>query len=650
MKAILLKSLNIENFKGIKELRIDFNNITNVFGENATGKTSIFDAFTWVMFDKDSKNRSVFEIKPLDKQNKVIRGLVTTVTAVLEVNNKEIKLTKKYEEKWTRKRGESEATFTKNETTYMINDTPIKKSEYVKEVAEIANEEQFKLLTNPYFFSNELNWKKGRELILNVCGDITTEQIIESNKDLTLLITEFEKENNIDKIIKNRKAIKNNLSKEKEEIPVRVNECNKSMYDIDFEEIEAQLKAKKADLEAIEDMLLSGTKANEQILKDKEKIFELKQETQSIKQSASEKGNKKRNELLKEKDELKYNIKNLRNNLVYLERDNELKETLKKRAIEKTTNLRDKWTKKSQETLDLSVIQTECPTCKRPLDLEDIEEKKKEMLDNFNLNKAKELKEIAELGKSKNDDVELFNTEIERLKVDINKTLEEIQEKAVLLDKIKKELENTKSTEIYSTDEEKRLTEISVEIKELEEKINNKDADKNIDGLKENKKKLTGEIELLNKELAKRDINKELLDRKEQLLNKEKELGIELAHQEKILNLCEMFIKTKVSLLESNISSKFKNVTFKLFKEQINGGIEETCEALVDGVPFSNVNTAGQINGGLDIINTLSNHFGVKMPIFIDNRESVNDLIDIDSQVINLIVSNDNPLKIEGAN
>lgn len=650
MKVILLKSLDIENFKGVKELHIDFNNVTNVFGENATGKTSIFDAFTWVMFDKDSKNRSVFEIKPLNSNNKVIRGLVTTVTAVLEVNNKEIKLTKKYEEKWTRKRGESEATFTKNETTYMINDTPIKKSEYVKEIAEIADEDQFKLLTNPYFFSNELNWKKGRELILNVCGDITTEQIIESNKDLTLLITEFEKENNIDKIIKNRKATKNNLSKEKEEIPVRINECDRGMYDVDFKEIEAQLNAKKADLEGIEDMLLSGTKANEQILKDKEKVFELKQEIQSIKQSASERGNKKRNELISEKDELQYNIKNLRNNLVYLERDNELKETLKKRAIEETTNLRDKWTKKSQETLDLSTIQTECPTCKRALETSDIEEKKKEMLDNFNLNKSKELKEIAALGKSKNDDIELFNTEIERLRLDVNKTLEEIQEKAILLDKIKKELENTKSTEIYLVEEENRLTQISVEIKELEEKINNKDADKNIDELKENKKKLAIEIELLNKELAKRDINKELLNRKEQLLAKEKELGIELAHQEKILNLCELFIKTKVSLLESNISSKFKNVTFKLFKEQINGGIEETCEALINGVPFSNVNTAGQINGGLDIINTLSNHFEVKMPIFIDNRESVNTLIDIDSQVINLVVSNDNPLKIEGVN
>ncbi|MDV9655434.1 DUF2813 domain-containing protein [Clostridioides difficile] len=650
MKAILLKSLNIENFKGIKELRIDFNNITNVFGENATGKTSIFDAFTWVMFDKDSKNRSVFEIKPLDKQNKVIRGLVTTVTAVLEVNNKEIKLTKKYEEKWTRKRGESEATFTKNETTYMINDTPIKKSEYVKEIAEIANEEQFKLLTNPYFFSNELNWKKGRELILNVCGDITTEQIIESNKDLTLLITEFEKENNIDKIIKNRKAIKNNLSKEKEEIPVRVNECNKSMYDIDFEEIEAQLKAKKADLEAIEDMLLSGTKANEQILKDTEKVFELQQERLKITHLATERGNKKRNELINEKEKLKHNVQMLRNNLIYSEEKRKTKENSRDKLVEETNNLRNEWSKKSQETLDLSTIQTECPTCKRPLEVHDIEAKKQEMLDNFNLNKAKELKGIGVLGKSKGEEVEKLNIEIEQLQLDEKEALKEIQEKTVLIDKIKKELESTKSTEVYSLDEENRLVEIDAEIKELEEKINNKDDNKNIDELKENKKKLAVEIELLNKELAKRDINKELLDRKEQLLNKEKELGIELAHQEKILNLCELFIKTKVSLLESNISSKFKNVTFKLFKEQINGGIEETCEALINGVPFSNANTAGQINGGLDIINTLSKHFEIKMPIFVDNRESVNTLIDIDSQVINLVVSNDNPLKIEGVN
>ncbi|KAK2237332.1 hypothetical protein XC29_18125 [Clostridioides difficile] len=650
MKAILLKSLDIENFKGVKELHINFENVTNVFGENATGKTSIFDAFTWVMFDKDSKNRSVFEIKPLDKQNKVIRGLVTTVTAVLEVNNKEIKLTKKYEEKWTRKRGESEATFTKNETTYMINDTPIKKSEYVKEIAEIADEDQFKLLTNPYYFSNELNWKKAREVILNVCGDITTEQIIETKQELTPLITEFEKENNIDKIIKNRKATKNNLSKEKEEIPVRINECNERIYDIDFEEIEVQLNAKKSDLEVIEDELLNGTKSNEQILKDKEKVFELKQEIQSIKQSASERGNKKRNELINEKEGLNYNVQTLRNNLMYLERDRKLKENSRDKLVEETNSLRNEWSKESQTMLNLSTVQTECPTCKRPLEANDIEEKKKEMLDNFNLNKAKVLKEIGTLGKSKGEEVERLNTEIEQLQLDEKEALKEIQEKAVLIDKIKKELENTKSTEIYSADEEKRLVEIDTEIKELEEKINNKEDDKNIDELKENKRKLTVEIELLNKELAKRDINKELLGRKEELLEKEKELGIELAHQEKILNLCELFIKTKVSLLESNISSKFKNVTFKLFKEQINGGIEETCEALVDGVPFSNVNTAGQINGGLDIINTLSNHFVVKMPIFIDNRESVNTLIDIDSQIINLVVSNDNPLKIEGVN
>lgn len=151
----------------------------------------------------------------------------------------------------------------------------------------------------------------------------------------------------------------------------------------------------------------------------------------------------------------------------------------------------------------------------------------------------------------------------------------------------------------------------------------------------------------MNKTLAKEGLNKDLEIRKQELLDEEKELGIEIAKQEKTLMLCELFIKTRVNMLESNINSKFKNVRFKLFDIQVNGGVNETCEALINGVPFSNANTAGQINAGLDIIDTLSKHFGVQAPIFIDNRESVNELIDIDSQIINLVVTKDNPLKIE---
>jgi len=102
--------------------------------------------------------------------------------------------------------------------------------------------------------------------------------------------------------------------------------------------------------------------------------------------------------------------------------------------------------------------------------------------------------------------------------------------------------------------------------------------------------------------------------------------------------MIEEFIKTKVDMIESKINSKFKVVNFKLFKTQINGGIDEVCEALVKGVPYADVNTAGKINAGLDIIKTMSKHYGFKAPIFIDNRESVTEIEEIETQIINLIV------------
>ena len=111
--------------------------------------------------------------------------------------------------------------------------------------------------------------------------------------------------------------------------------------------------------------------------------------------------------------------------------------------------------------------------------------------------------------------------------------------------------------------------------------------------------------------------------------------------------LCESFIRTKVDMLEGKINAKFKNVNFKLFETQVNGGLNEICEVLVNGVPFNEANLGGKINGGLDIINTLCDHYNVYAPIFIDNRESITKIIDVKSQVINLVVVKDLKLTIE---
>lgn len=326
--------------------------------------------------------------------------------------------------------------------------------------------------------------------------------------------------------------------------------------------------------------------------------------------------------------------------------DKKLKENEKNNILKEIESLRKQWFEKNEETINLDSIITECPTCKRAFDHDDIESKKQELVENFNLNKANKLKEINLLGKSKKEenekidfDIKELDTKISSLKVEFDNRLKEIRFK-------ESKVKQFKAEPVYSEIDIESIEKLNLKLKTLENEIS-LPIDSSDDSLKIEKKSMLQDINELNKILAKKELNKDLEIRKQQLLQEEKELGIEIAKQEKIVMLCEEFIKSRVNLLESNINNKFNNVTFKLFDIQVNGGVDETCEALVNGVPFSNANTAGQINAGLDIINTLSNHFDVQAPIFIDNRESINKLINIDSQIVNLVVSKDNPLKIE---
>lgn len=308
--------------------------------------------------------------------------------------------------------------------------------------------------------------------------------------------------------------------------------------------------------------------------------------------------------------------------------------------------LRAEFSNKQQENLDTSSIETECPTCKRAFETNDIEAKRQELLENFNLNKSKVLKDIQAKGIAAKEKVEKITLELDEINKKSTELLGIIQEKNMKVSQIKSEIEKLKVEAVYLDTDKQALESLNKDIAELEAKISNPN-DTNVEELRAKKREVINQINELNKTLAKEELNKDLEVRKQELLDEEKELGVEIAKQEKIVMLCELFIKTRVNMLESNINSKFKNVKFKLFKEQVNGGIDETCEALVNGVPFSNANTAGQINAGLDIIDTLSKHFNVQAPIFIDNRESVNNLIEIDSQIINLVVTKDNPLKIQ---
>jgi DNA repair protein SbcC/Rad50 len=642
-KEIVLKRLSLKNFKGIKELTVDFSKVTSIYGENATGKTTLFDSFMWLMFDKDSQDRSSFEIKTLDSNNNVIHGLEHQVSGILSIDARDITLTKIYKEKWTKKRGEAERELTGHETLYYIDEVPVKKSEYQEKVSSIVNEQLFKLISNPLYFSINMKWQDRRKVLLDIIGDITPDRIINYRSDLrpldALLV-----DKDIDTLKKSIQSRKRKLNEDIKSLPYRIDELHNSIKEYDFEALEIQKNFIVSGIKAIEEQLADSSKVNEESLKVKQKLFELKSKYQDLQHKAIAEAEKPMKEIERKiqqntSDLYKHNSKiNIKSSQI------DSKRSLVTTYQNEMAALREEWGRINQEALNIPEDSFICPTCQRPFEEHDIEHKKDEMLQNFNSNKAVRLRRIQEQGKAFKEKAEKLNNEIAALET-------EIQECESIVESFKNtiaELENSKANlNVNTITETTELHDLGIEIRALEEKLQQPVTAGNNYELKSKKIQLERELLDIDQQLFYKERNKESKERIAQLMDDEKALAQQIAALEGQEFLCEEFVKTKVELLESSINSKFKFVSFKLFDTQVNGGLTETCEALIDGVPFSNANTASQINAGMDIINALCDYYSVLAPVFIDNRESINNLIETDSQVINLIVSKDKTLRIE---
>ncbi|MBB6696272.1 AAA family ATPase [Clostridium algidicarnis] len=641
MKHIELKSLKLKNFKGIKDLKIDFSRVTNIYGENATGKTTIADSFMWLLFDKDSKDRSTFDIKTLDSNNQPIHGLEHEVTGTLNIDGKDIELSKIYKEKWTKKRGEAEKELTGHETLYSIDEVPVKKKEYQDKISSLIDENLFKLITNPLYFSTNMKWQDRRKSLLEVIGDLTDEEVINYKSDLKPL-GELLVEKDIDTLKKSVQAKKRRLNDELKAIPIRIDEANNSIQDLDFEALEFEKRGIVSAIKSVEEQLLDSSKVNEATLKERDNLYKLKEELQRLEHEAKADIKKPLRDIEIKISNHRAEISQLENEKFYKEKRLSVIKISIKDFKEEMIRLRSQFGEVNKKVLEINENEFICPTCKREFETEDIEVKKQEMIENYNQNKSDALRNIQSEGVGYRKEVEKLSLEVSKIEEDLKSLELKIVAEKNSLEDLEKFKVNFKPVMI----ETQQMKSLKDEIEALEIKLQQPISVNNTD-LKNKKHQLETELDEVNKKLNYKDTNEKLKQRMKELQEGERRLAQQIAQLEGQEYLCEEFIKAKVELLESSINSKFKFVSFKLFNSQVNGGIEETCEALIDGVPFGNANTASQINAGLDIINTLCSHYGVQAPIFIDNRESVNQLIETNSQVINLIVSRDKNLKVE---
>lgn len=640
---IKIYNLKLKNFKGIKELEIVFNGQdTNIYGKNATGKTTIFDAFKWLFFDKDSNDRKDFNIKTLDENNNPIHFLEHEVEATLIIDGQDITFKKMFKEKWVKRRGQEQQEFAGHETSYWIDEVPIKKKDYEEKINSIIPENLFKLITDPSFFNNQMSWKERRELLINISGtDITDETILNSNEQFEIL-----KENLEGRTIEDyRKVLAakiKELNNEKEKIPIRIDELTKTLitdHNINYEDLENEKNMCNEELQKIElEMTDIQTRAKEN-MKKADQLAIAKNELNNLKfRLEVEHSDKYSSEAIKLNNEKSLIESKIRNNNQTI---NDLQiqiDTDKKRKQE----LYKKWDEINNTKLEFDPNSFICPTCKREYETEKIEEMKQQFVDNFNTHKDNEKQAINKEGKSINARIEENTKKIETLLAEteqFNKNLEEINLKIL-------EYEKDKPSETFDVTALPQYQEKLKEIEKLEEIVNNL-VSEDITEIQNKKSSIIEQINNIDKQLNERVVQEKTKTRIEELEKEEENIAHKIQELEAQQYQIEEFTKTKVELLENAINSNFEIVQFKLFDTQINGGLIECCDTLVNGVPFADVNNAHKIIAGLDIIKTLSKFYNITAPIFIDNRESINELCNIDAQVISLIVTEDPELRIE---
>ncbi|EHC6300227.1 AAA family ATPase [Listeria monocytogenes] len=646
MKTIKLLKIRLENFKGIKELEIDFqDNNTSIYGANASGKTTILDAFTWLLFDKDSTNKKDFAIKTLDTEGNVIHKLNHVVTAVIDVDGEQVELSKKYMEKWTKSRGKLEQELTSHTTEYYIDEIKKKANEYKSFISELLDEELFKLITNPLYFNEQFDWKKRRAMLIKIAGDVTDAEVISADDSLKDLSNFLGKHSIEDKLIQINEQRKN-LRKRLELIPELVNEASKAKQDttgLNPSDLSGELTVIEEQIQLIEQEKISlknggiqtelnKQKANIELELTKIKANEQK-ETQELLMSKKEEIFKERNELIDVKNRISEST-------FFIQR--------KKREIatkqQELTKLGKEWDVLQLEKFDEH--RKKCPTCNQDFPAEHLSS----MIEKFNQEKAEKIKENEAAGKSSKAVIEEIEGDIAELSFD-NKAndleLNNIDSKLEILEQEKTALEH----QLEQAENSTTYIEKQSELEMIEEKLRDEKGS-SINAVAEIQikiDKLNAEASDLKADLAKFDSNQKQENRIQELEEEAAEKGAKYDELEMGLYLIERFNKAKCNLLEDKINGKFKYVSFKLFKTQINGGIDECCETIYNGVPYnSGLNNAARINGGLDIINALTEHVQVLAPIFVDNRESVTELIDTESQLVSLIVSEkDKKLRVE---
>lgn len=637
-----IEFISLQNFKGCKNATYTFDgkNVT-VCGANGSGKTTIFDAFTWLLFGKDSLDNAKFEIRPLDKDGKQIDNVDICVVATLDIDGKEVELKKTQRQNWVKKRGTQNPVLQGNVNEYEIDDYPRSEKDYKEYINGIVSDDLFKMLTNPTYFPN-MPWKDQRATIMKFASDVSDVELATGDSRFAGLLPEIEKAPSTDDIKAKYQKSLNELKKKQIELPVRIDEISNSKVDIDVAELELLKNSLNEQIADVKSKIADTDKQFEEYQKLSDGIMELKFAESDLVRKANEDNIKARREIEDKIADKKFLLRQTEKTISDTENCIELSKRTAEKISENLKEIRDKWKAENERVFDENSLV--CSYCGQ----EYTQDRKERIKAEFESHKAKELKTITNNGnliKRRLDEEKETIDSLEKELVEHRKNLEMLNNAIASLEKQLSELPT--SIDVTGTDKYKAIQSQIAEKEQDMSQMNNAD---------EVRKALNYELECsqtqlieCEKKIAMSQKNIEIDERIEELQEEQKMIAQKIADVEKMLYLLDEFIKYKLDKISDSINAMFDGISFKLFDIQLNGGVKEVCECTVNGVPYGSLNNGHRIIAGLQIIKALQKLYGAYLPIFIDNAESVNDfnLPDMDCQLIKLKVSDDKELKVE---
>ena len=674
---ITIKSIHIENFKGIKMLDVTFSGKTKIIGQNAVGKTTIFDAFTWLLFNKNSSGEEKFNVRPLNEGIRV-DNVEIKVSAILDVDGKGVELSKTQKQNWVKKRGTDTAVLQGNVNSFEIDGYPKSEADFKAYVSELAqSEEMFKMLTNPQYFSS-LKWKDQRDILMKLVSEVSDVELAQTDAKYAPLFSELEKAPSTDDIRAKFSKALNEWKKKQAEIPVRIDEAMKSKVDIDVAEQElakTDLETKIADIDA-------KIKDSDGVMMELgREEMQLQFDMSGIMQTMNRDLTNRRREIEAELRDLQNEMNRFADTIALKERRVSENETVISNADSERKRLGEEYIAEKAKAFDefpylfdeskwvFDENSTVCSLCGQKLpedkieqlkaDFEsrkekakaDAEEKLKSERFKFDTDKKVELNRLITIGTEKKNLIAELTEKNTNLQEEIESLKKQEKDAIAKKEALSKTLSEMPVEADYLQNEEYvKMKARHDEVLEEIEKMKSNGEDAAVESLKSEKEELQARLDEVNSTIAKASMNVEIDERIGQLQKEQKEIGQKVADQEQILYLLEEFIRFKLNKVSETINSHFNTVNFKLFEMQLNGGMKDCCECTVNGVPYSTLNSGHRIVAGLDIIRSLSELYGVSVPIFVDNAESLNDfnVPDMDTQLILLSVSADKQLKVEG--